>query len=389
MKRLLLLLLKQPFAGFKIIFYWILIFSLRKKKTKTIVYNLNHDYFYDIFYPIYRELQKTENIKVYFSINFQNKSLVNYLQNKVANNFIISSQISPFIPFDLFICSEITGPDFPFKLFKTKKLETYHGNGISGFYEKKDVLNRFDIHFAIGPKFNEFIDFAYQEKSKKPTVYNVGYPKLDLLLEESELTKKLKELYHIKERPTVLYAPHWNPFGSLHTFEDEIIKVLMKYDINLLIKPHHYLYAKYPELNWQKRLADLAKESSNITIIERPNTQELYPLADMMISDTGTSAPFEFCLLQKPLFVFKNDRWFENETETYEEKRILEASICFENIENFQELIAEYLNESSQMRALIHNQQKKQKELIDELLYNPGKATPKAVEAIQIELGLK
>ena len=387
MKRFLQMLFSNPLSIVQLCYYWLRIFILHMKKKKSVVFNFHHDYFVDIFYPIHKRIVANPGIEVFYSCDTKDETLVSALKAKNLEKRKISNKISPFVAFDLFICSEITGPDFPFKFFRTRKLETYHGNGISGFHKKIDVIKKFDAHFAIGPKFNEFLNSIYANE-KKPNIYNVGYPKLDILLEKTEQTQELRKLYKLKKKPTILYAPHWNPYGSLHIFGTKIIEELVKYDINLLIKPHHYLYAKYPEGDWKNQLNKFAKKYEHVTLVTRPNTQELYPLADLMISDTGTSAPFEFCLLQKPLLVFANYTLFDEnpEEDNSEEKAILEASICFENLEDFSQMMKAFLNRDETFINEINSQKKRQRNLIDSLLYNPGKASQYAEQAILEEL---
>ncbi len=386
MSRFIKLLLTNPLALFKLIYYIGVIFVYKIKGFKTIVYNLHHDYFYDIFYTIYKNLKTQKKIVVFFAYKIKNDSLIDYLNSKIDKKFLIPNTISPFIPFDLFICSEITGPDFPFKFLHTKSIETYHGNGVSALYKKIDVLNRFDIHFVIGPKFNEFLEQAYKDKKKKPKIYNVGYSKLDLLIQHDPLTDKLRNEFKLGNKFTILYAPHWNPFGSIHKFKEAIIRLLASYDVNLLIKPHHYLFTKYKDMNWRAIFSKLEEEFDNVTIAKRPNTQELYPLADVMISDVGTSSPIEFCLLKKPLLIFDNQRWFEEEEYDYEERKVLEAAIRFKTIPELRKYLDELINKSDNFLDLVKKQKIKQEELINDLLYNPGKATEKAVEAILTEL---
>ena len=109
-----------------------------------------------------------------------------------------------------------------------------------------------------------------------------------------------------------------------------------------------------------------------------------------MISDTGTSAPFEFCILQKPLLVFANYALFnENPNEdNSEEKAILEASICFDNLQNFTQMMEAFLNKNETFIKEIESQKKRQKALIDSLLYNPGNASSYAEKAILKEINL-
>ncbi|MCD4795742.1 MAG: CDP-glycerol glycerophosphotransferase family protein [Candidatus Cloacimonetes bacterium] len=388
MKRFIFMLLKNPLQIFKLIYYYFVIRNAKRKGIRTIVFNLHHDYFYDILYPVYKRLKQHKNIRIYFAYLHKKKPLIEYLEKRIEKKLLISNRISPFINFDLFICPEITGPDFPVSFLKTKTIEVYHGNGISAFYEKKDVLNRFDVHFTVGPKFNEFLDFAYKDKTQKPTIYNVGYPKLDILLQEYLLTKRLEKEYKTKNKFTILHAPHWNPFGSLHAFGVAIIEMLASFDVQLLIKPHHYLYAQYPEMDWKGKLEELENRFDNIVIIKRPNTQEVYPLADVMISDTGTSAPFEYSLLKRPLFIFCNEDWFEGEQHAYEERRICETSICFKKLDELKKYIQQLLTGSPEMKKLIEEQKKKQEKLISDLLYNPGTAAERSYQAVLKELGL-
>ncbi|MDY6916062.1 MAG: hypothetical protein SVM86_07090, partial [Candidatus Cloacimonadota bacterium] len=158
MLRLLKLILQNPLSIFKLIYYWIHIISLKLKGEKTIVYNLHYSYFYDIFKDIY--LQLSTKYYVYFSYNTKNEELKKYLlsQPEVTYKKLIPNTISPFIPFNLFICAEITGPDFPIKILNTKKIQMYHGMGTYNLLSHIHVLKRFDIHFAMGKQHNEFFN---------------------------------------------------------------------------------------------------------------------------------------------------------------------------------------------------------------------------------------
>ena len=388
MNRLLNLILKNPLGILQMIYFWFITLSYRLVGYKTVVYNLHHDYFYAILEPVYERLRRRKDIVVFFSYRYDNLKLQQELKNRVGSGRILSNLISPFVPFHLFICPEITGPDFPASIFKTTTIEVYHGNGIAGFHEKKGVLNRFDVHFAIGPKFNQFLEFAYRGEGRKPRVYNTGYPKLDILLQTDPLTDYLRIYYKLDQRPTLLYAPHWNPYGSLHVFDLGLIEAMCDFEVNLLVKPHHYLYSKYREAEWQKKLESFAQSCSKMTLVQRPNTQELYPLADIMISDTGTSAPFEFSLLQKPLLVFHNEEWFQNEENPEEERIINQTALRFTNIDGLKNLLTDIFSASEEMTRRLEIQKSEQQKMISDLLYNPGHATEKSYEAILKELGL-
>ncbi|MDY6916061.1 MAG: CDP-glycerol glycerophosphotransferase family protein [Candidatus Cloacimonadota bacterium] len=389
MSRLLSLIFKKPFSIFKLVYYYWLFLYYAITNKKTVVYNLHHDYFFDIFYPIGKELEKDKRIKLYYSYRYQNHKLKQYLLKKCAPKQIISNLYSPFIPFNLFICAEITGPDFPLKNMKTKAIEIYHGTGIYNLYENKDILNRFDIHFAIGPQYLPFIKEAYKDIKKKPKVYKIGYPKLDSLLNSRKQSAVLKNHYGLNNgKNTVLYAPHWNEFSSLHVFGIDLLKKLAKFEVNILVKPHNYIFIKYSSYEWKEKFKALSTEYENLKFVEQPNTQKLYPLADVMITDTGTTNGLEFSLMQKPLFIYCQNQWFQKYKNAQVEKDICNTAICFSTLNEITTIIQKFLDNDVQLKLHIEKQKKQQTKLINKYLYNYGKATSAALIAIKRELNL-
>lgn len=384
MKRFLFLLLKNPLAICKLFFYYWIFLYYKLRNQKTIVYNLHHDYFYDIFYPIAKALKKESKIKVFYSYPFDDKSLKKYLMEKCIKNRLISNLYSPFLPFDLFICAEITGPDFPINLFKTKKIQIYHGIGIHTLYDKKSVLRRFQIHFAIGINHNKFIIQELSSEKTKYKIYNIGYPKTDRILQNPK--ENLKNQYTHKNRRTVLYAPHWHQYSSLHKFEEKIIEFLSKLPITLLVKPHNYLYTKYAKENWKKRLQFVCNKYSNVKFIREADTQIVYPLSDMMITDPGTTASFEFSLLQRPIVIFDDVRWFTNKNDINIEKEVYEISFRFKTLEDLKAILDNFLKKDDRFLQLVRKQKQEQENIVNTFLYNPGNATLKAVAAIEKEL---
>jgi CDP-glycerol glycerophosphotransferase (TagB/SpsB family) len=353
------------------------------------VYNLHHDYFYDIFYPIAKALKKESRIKVFYSYPFDDKSLKKYLMEKCIKNRLISNLYSPFLPFDLFICAEITSPDFPTKPLKTKKIQIYHGTGVYNLAKKSQTLRRFDIHFAVGPQYLPIINKFYHGIKKKPKIYKIGYPKLDALLKSTQEIAVLKNYYSLNnEKLTVLYAPHWNKFSSIHKFGEELIENLAKRNLNLLVKPHNYLFTKYPEQNWYRKLKKLSSQYINVKFVEQPNTQELYPLADIMITDTGTTNGLEFSILKKPLLLYFRNDWFNKNHNAEVERAICDTAICFQDIQELTSIVQKILDNNPPQKFKLQQQRHKQAELVNKYLYNLGNATTKAMLVIKNELKL-
>ena len=380
--------ISNPLNIFKIFYLNFKMFLFRLQGKKTIVYNIQMDYFYNTFEPIYVELLNNKKIVVYFAYYEGMQKLYDYLKAFIPTKYLIPSSISPFVYFDMFISAEKNGPDFPFSFFPTKKIQTYHGTGVYPLYQKTAVLSRFNLHFAIGPQFVEFVKTLPHTKKDENRYAEVGFPKLDAIFSPNpNFIHKLKNMYHIKNQFVILYTPHWNPYGSIHVLSLEMIAKLAQLDnVAILIKVHHFLFTKYKEQNWRTTLQNFADEHENVVLVTRANTQEIYSLGDMLITDTGTTAAFEFSITKKPVFVFYNQQWFENNQNADVEKQIIDTAINFTTIDEIVEYTRKLQNGNEEIQKEISDQQIKQQQLIDKYLFNPGKATQAAVKVIKQEL---
>jgi hypothetical protein len=389
MKRYFIALITDPLFLFKFIYFFCFYLICRISGKRVLVYNLHHDYFFDIFKAIYEELKRDKRIVLFFSYKFDRLHLKKYLLRNVSLKYLVPSHVSPFIPYELFVTAEVTGPDFPLSMFSTRTMEIYHGTGVYDLYQMKAVLQRFDVHFAIGEQFLSLIEYLYGDKEKKPTVYEVGYPKTDDLFKRTAETDGLATKYGIGERKTVLFASHWNPASAIHRYGEDIIKALAELDIQVLIKPHHYLFVKYKDDNWQEQLKQLAEQYTNVIYVDYPNTQALFPLADILVTDPGTTALYEFSLLDKPVVMFNDRSWFKDNSEYIEtEQEIADIAFNYSSLEELQSIIKNIILPDEEMKKKISEQQLKQKQLVSKYFYNPGKSVDYAVSAITKELGL-
>jgi len=389
--RFIRMILNNPANIFPIVFWNCRMLILKLLGYKTIIYNIHYDYFFDIFLPVYEKLILDKRIKIYFSWLSTNKILKNHLINMIGKKRLISNIISPYILTDLFITGENNGPDFPFSHFPTRKIQIYHGTGVYTHYRKADVLSRFDIHFAIGPLYIPFINSLPCKGEKNSNLRIVGYPKLDKVIEpDPALVSYLTDLYGINDKFVILYTPHWNEFGSLHVLGLDITKNLSQIAENVvvLIKVHNFLFTEFKEQNWHKKLSDLQNKFRNIKIVSRPNTQEVYPLGDMLITDTGTTAALEYSLTRKPLFVFFNQGWFDHHNNTEVEMDIVNTSITFTTISEIVQYAKEVYTKQPDMMKKLAAQSAKQLILTNNNLFNPGKATNIACQIIIEELGI-
>ncbi len=128
----------------------------------------------------------------------------------------------------------------------------------------------------------------------------VGFSKLDPIFNNQEEGLNFKKIGLDTNKPTILYAPTFNP-SSLERFPDDWPDDFSGY--NILIKPHTFTYTieKYA-----KQRAKLKKWSSFQNVyVASPLELSLLPFmksADILLSE-ASSTLFEFAALGKPVVV--------------------------------------------------------------------------------------
>jgi CDP-glycerol glycerophosphotransferase (TagB/SpsB family) len=147
---------------------------------------------------------------------------------------------------------------------------------------------------------------------------------------------------------------------------------------------HNYLFVQYKEQMWDQRLQGMPACHHNVRIVAEPDTQRVYALADVMITDTGTTAALEFSLLKRPLLVYRNIDWFQNKAHYEVEEAICQTALLFDALPEMTDLLKSIFAGSAE--GILNTQRKAQEMLVNRYLYHPGTAAPTAVEAIQKEL---
>lgn len=167
---------------------------------------------------------------------------------------------------------------------------------------------------------------------------------------------------------------------------EEIITNLAKFPILLLIKPHNYLYKKYAAFNWRERILSLCDKFENVKFITEADTQIVYTISDMMITDPGTTVSLEFSLLKRPIVIYANENWFAYKEDVIIERALYDTAFSFKTVEELAKIIDNFIKKDENLLQAIEKQKEEQEIILEKYLYNPGNSTPKAIEAIEKEL---
>ena len=267
-------------------------------------------------------------------------------------------------------------------------------------YPREYVMN-YDVHFLTGPLHREQYEHMFEkhglDTSNDYRLIDVGYPKSDALLQgKYDRAEVLRGLGLDPNRKTVLYAPAWDPGGSLREFGDEVIEQLLALEANVIVKLHPVSHtppssASYEfytgGVNWVERFR---KYESN-QIFRHVAAFEVDPLlvaADLLVTDFSSVA-LEFVGLDRPIIYLDCPVYFEKtlkmpgyETDPEYVKTNPRANagrhvgIVVDNVNQLSAAAADALANPIERSNL-------RRELAKQLLYNPGKAGKVAATEIR------
>ena len=279
--------------------------------------NIKHTIFFDVqelyylpqYLPVFKELKKYHNCAITF-IFHQNKF------ESIVKNIILKEQLphhwvnnkNEALQFYLdkkptWIFLGNTFPELDKIHLHSKTAQLGHGVGPKkSYYSKSDT--------ATSVRFVES-DYRYQRLCKmypNDVFVNVGFCKLDPIINEEEDGLCYENLRLDKAKKTILYAPTFYP-SSIEKFSKNFPSDFKNY--NIIIKPHYFSISmkKYQK---QRNLLQHWDTYDNV-YLAKVDDYSLLPFlksADLMISD-ASSAIIEFAALNKPVIwcTFLQLRW--------------------------------------------------------------------------------
>jgi len=196
--------------------------------------------------------------------------------------------------FDLVFCAHVSGY-FPKE--DEERIQLFHGVSFRNMAVRRDVLV-YDRLFLVGPYMRRLFTDQQLLRDRDPRLVNIGFPKLDRLVDGTLDRKALRRRLGLSgNRPVLLYAPTGQRDNSLeHTGEAvlERLKATRKYDI--LIKLHDH--PRDRTTNWPARLKPLLDRHTKL-VTDYDVVPYLF-LADLLITD-ASSVSNEFSLLNRPI----------------------------------------------------------------------------------------
>lgn len=287
------------------------------------------------------------------------------------------------------------------------RINTSHNQPTKFEAYPKEFLRNYNVHFLTGPLHREQYEhmFALHGLDKAQfRLLDVGYPKSDKLLQGGySRASVLNELGLNPARKTVLYAPAWDPGGSLRCFGEKVIEQLLSLgDVNVVTKLHPISYTPSSSSNfeWYAGGVDwvdrFKRFESNPRFRHVTNFQvdPLLVASDALVTDFSSVA-LEFIVLDKPVLYLDCPEYFEktlklpayNTDPDYVRNNPRanagrHVGVVVDDVSGLATAVA---------RSLANPQHgsEQRRELAQMLLYNPGKGAETAATTILELLGMK
>ncbi len=272
--------------------------------------------------------------------------------------------------FDLVFCAHVSGY---FPKDEQERIQLFHGVSFRNMAVRRDVLV-YDRLFLTGPYMRRLFTDQQMLRDRDPRLVNIGFPKLDKLLDGTlDRAAILKHVGFSGRRPVILYAPTGQKDNSLeHTGEAvlERLRATGKYDI--LIKLHDH--PRDRGIDWPTRLKPLLDEHTRLA-----SGLDVVPymfVADLLLTD-ASSVSNEYALLDRPmvfldvpqLLAAMTRKGVALDLDTWGRKGGITVRWPDEAVEAIQWSLAHPRHASKLRRAMARD-----------LFYNPGRATDAAMD---------
>ena len=272
--------------------------------------------------------------------------------------------------FDLVFCAHVSGY---FPKDEQERIQLFHGVSFRNMAVRRDVLV-YDRLFLTGPYMRRLFTDQQMLRDRDPRLVNIGFPKLDKLLDGTlDRAAILKRVGFSGRRPVILYAPTGQKDNSLeHTGEAvlERLRATGKYDI--LIKLHDH--PRDRGIDWPTRLKPLLDEHTRLA-----SGLDVVPymfVADLLLTD-ASSVSNEYALLDRPmvfldvpqLLAAMTRKGVALDLDTWGRKGGITVRWPDEAVEAIQWSLAHPRHASKLRRAMARD-----------LFYNPGRATDAAMD---------
>lgn len=255
------------------------------------------------FQPLYRQLRRMPGVEVFLSGGREPGPMGEgqavtaaelYAPFRIPRAHLLELPAITAQRFDLVFSAHVSGY-FPKE--DKERIQLFHGVSFRNMAIRRDVLV-YDRLFLTGPYMRRMFTEQQLVRDSDPRLVNIGFPKLDPLVDGTlDRSALLRRVGFSGRRPVLLYAPTGQKDNSLEHTGIAVLERLRatgRYDI--LIKLHDH--PRDRTTDWPAKLRPLLDRHTKLA-----RGLDVVPylfLADLLITD-ASSVSNEYSLLDRPM----------------------------------------------------------------------------------------
>ncbi len=355
--------------------------SRKTQRRKRVMFEAASPMSFAIFRPLYERLKNDPRIELWFTSygTVWEPNQIFYSHGVTEN--VVSPATATWLKVDAYVNADFW--DMTWLRRRTRRIHLFHG--VAGKYE-------LDAPIDLAPAIAGFDSLLFVNADRREKYVQaglvpddefraplVGYPKLDRLVDGSfDRGGIARTLALDSDVPTIIYAPTWSPYSSLHTMGIEIVERLAAEGLQVIVKLHDRSYDLRERgsggIDWAARLA-VYDGHPRVRIARDSDSCPFLVVADAMVSDHSSIA-FEYMLLDRPIVIVDRPSLIERANVSQDKvARLRSAAAVVQDPKAVCAAILESLQSP-------HQRSTERQRTASELFYKPGTATDRALAIV-------
>lgn len=190
----------------------------------------------------------------------------------------------------------------------------HHGPGFGIMGTKSFVASKCDVFLGLSNQERIWFERASPGLfGPHRAFFPIGFPKTDGLVNRRYDRARVLANLRLPDRPTILIASHWKPYGLLRSLgEEPCVRLAASFpDFNVIQTGHPWLWEGGHDIDpsWQQAmqcsLAAVAGTSANARFAPTSFVEPLLAASDVLVADQS-SVLTSYSLLDRPILFFDN-----------------------------------------------------------------------------------
>jgi hypothetical protein len=334
-----------------------------------------------VFRPLLDRLSCDPRVQLWFTTSDESWDADRIFRAAGISERIVTPAAARWMKFDAYVNADFWNTTWLPR--RTRRIHMFHG--VAGKYDLDAP-----VHIAPVVAIFDRLMFPNQDRLLRyaraglidadgPEAALIGYPKVDCLVDGSLDRRTIQRSLGLEpSAPTVLYAPTWSPYSSLHSMGTDVIEALGRLGVNVIVKLHDRSYDQGVRasggVDWRARLEWICRHE-HLHLAQDADASPYLFVADVLVTD-HSSVGFEFMLLDRPVVVIDCPTLIEKARVSRDKVRLLQSAAAVvtdtaEMTRAVRQELADPARLSSERRAIAA-----------ELFHGPGGATARALKSL-------